>query len=154
MSRSPGNQDWIPKKFRLRQLGIPCRRRLRLFAIVIGSVGRNCSFLRTQPLSRRERFLHEGILGINSTGFQPCLLLTMFVLLFFVCVCLFVAFDCVCSIFCKCLHVLCLRFQLIFCYALFYHTIVNLCLYYTVCNVVTEANRIVFKFYGRRKYCN
>ena len=71
----------------------------------------------------------------------------------FVFVC-FVAFDCVCSIFCKCLHVLCLRFQLIVCYALFYHTIVNLCLYYTVCNVVTEANGIVFKFYGRRKYCN
>ena len=84
---------------------------------------------------------------------------------------LFVAYN-VCSVvFCLCLFVLSrlIVFVLYFVNActfyvwdfswsfvthFFYHTIVNLCLYYTVCNVVTEANGIVFKFYGRRKYCN
>ena len=37
-----------------------------VFVLRFCSVGTNWSFLRTQPLSRRERFLHEGILGINS----------------------------------------------------------------------------------------
>ena len=35
-----------------------------------------------QPLSRRERFLHEGILGIISTDFRPCLLFQRLVFCF------------------------------------------------------------------------
>ena len=35
-----------------------------------------------QPLSRRERFLHEGILGILFTDFQPCLLFQRLVFCF------------------------------------------------------------------------